>query len=409
MTWIDYRTTKEMNYSRDKICEYPQHAIVDLTAEQSQLIYDLAVRIAFNPYIREEQEQFINAAKQLANYFPDDVKKHIKAELETGIGSILIRGLPVDKDLPATPIKGGALEPNYKTTFIAEVLLLALGDLTGAEVFNFRQEGLGAAPLIDNIVPIKKLQSQKGAGGFDNNFPFHCESAWHRKRPDYLILLGVREASDAKTLVFSSAALKGLDENHILRKNRSLFRFKAPDLYVQMEKQGIPLGTNTYSLLPPIEFNDSGIGLNINFNGTDCASDDDVEWLRKLEDFIEENTVGTIISAGNALLINNRLTCHTRTGYTPTFDGMDRWFLRGYFQKSLWNKEAVGHHSETHIAPEDFNDMLRLGWISPDGELTSEFSKYVYHPEEIKKLTGRAADLSRLACFLTPIKASRIV
>jgi L-asparagine oxygenase len=320
---------------------------------------------------------------------------------------VLVKGLPVDEELPVTPQTGGPLPPDYKTTFVSEAMLLALGELTGAEPFNFRQEGQGKAPLIDNIVPVYKLKAQKGAGGFDNNFPFHCESAWHRKRPDYLILLGVRAAEDAQTLVFSTRMFDGTPWQTASADIRQWFRLKAPDLYVQMEKAGIPMGTADFALKPPIEYGPDGIQLHINFNGTDCIDMNAVEWLAGLEDFIESKTVGTIISSGDALLLNNYLTCHTRTGYSPVFNGMDRWFLRGYFKKDLWARNEKA--AEEIYDEQAFRELVALGWMSQDGTLTASFSKFVHQPEEVKKLEDREAALAALAFRLTPIAGTRLV
>ncbi|ASZ12184.1 hypothetical protein CK934_15060 [Chitinophaga sp. MD30] len=281
---------------------------------------------------------------------------------------------------------------------------MALGGLTNAEPFNFRQEGRGTAPLIDNIVPIPSLKTQRGAGGFANNFPFHCESAWHRKRPDYLILLGIREAPDARTLVFSTQMFENSKWQECSSDIKEWFRLKAPDLYTQMEHAGIPMGTGKYSFEPPIAAIDGKMTLNINFNGTECIHEEAVQWLSELEDFIESKTVGAVIAEGNALILNNYLTCHTRTGYTPSFNGLDRWFLRGYFKRDLWAK-GIQPDAQEAI----YRDLVQEGWITEEGQLTSSFLKYVYLPEETKKLTGKQATLASLAFHYTPVTGSRIV
>ena len=402
--WIDYRSTRPCQFSRDNIEAFPEEAVLSLSAAEQLALREQSLAIAANPYDTKEQELFITAARQLTNSFADTSRDFVHQQLENGFGAVLIKGLPIDEMLPVTPSTGGSLPVSYKNTFVSEAMLMALGGLTNAEPFNFRQEGRGTAPLIDNIVPIPSLKTQRGAGGFANNFPFHCESAWHRKRPDYLILLGIREAPDARTLVFSTQMLEHSKWQECSKDVKEWFRLKAPDLYTQMEHAGIPMGTGQYSFEPPIATGDGKMRLNINFNGTECIHEEAVQWLAELEDFVESKTVGAVIAEGNALILNNHLTCHTRTGYTPSFNGLDRWFLRGYFKKDLWAKEQLPDRHD-----DIYKDLVEQGWITEEGQLTSSFLKYVYQPEETKKLTGKQAALASLAFHYTPVTGSRIV
>lgn len=408
MNWIDYRSARPYNYSRSEIAPFPEKAVLTLTGEESQLLTEMALSIPVNPYNTKELELFIRHAADIARAFSSSSSAFIRQELEHGFGAVLVKGLPVDEDLPQTPSTGGSLPVSYKKTFVSEAMLIALGVLTGAEPFNFRQEGRGKAPLIDNIVPIQALKSQKGAGGYDNNFPFHCESAWHRKRPDYLILLGVREAPGAYTLVFSVEMFDGTSWLENAGEIKDWFRLKAPDLYVQMESAGIPMGTAKYSFTPPLEKEGDTIRLNINFNGTDCISESAVQWLSALEDFVESKTVGTIITSGDALILHNYNTCHTRTGYQPSFNGDDRWFLRGYFKKNLWEK--CKENLENNITDDTvIHDLVNAGWMTPEGSLTMEFSKYVFEPDETRKLDDHLNELAAFAFNYTPISGTRIV
>lgn len=411
MNWIDFRSSQPIEFPRTEIAEFPQTCIIKLSSQERESLEQNAKLIAENPYKPTEIEHFILNAKRLSKCFEPPTKELILSQLTKGFGAVLIEGLPVDHQLPETPTKGGALPHDYKSSFIAEAMLILIGSLTGSEPFNFRQEGRGTAPLIDNIVPIIGLRTQRGAGGFDNSFPFHCESAWHRKRPDYLVLLGLREADDAKTLIFSTQML---EESEWMKQSESIkewFRLKAPDLYVQMEDMGIPMGTAKYSFAPPLENTDTGIRLNINFNGTDCISAEAVSWLSQLENFIESKTVGAVIAPGKALILNNYLTCHTRTSFSPSFNGMDRWFLRGYFKQDLWHQtpETLYNSGTNHSAEQLIADLVNIGWMDKNRKLTNEFSKYVHHPEEMKKLDGKLAELAAFAFNFTPIEGSRIV
>jgi hypothetical protein len=366
----------------------------------------------FNPYVPDQQEAFISFVKnEVVPEISEDVRLRLTRELSIGCGLVFVTGLPVDRDLPPTPVRGGPLAAEYKTSFVAEGLLLALGCVTGAEPYTFRQEGRGTAPILDNVVPIPELRGQKGAGGYENNFPFHCESSWHRKRPDYLGLIGVRGADDARTVAFSSRTLSTSDWPLDSLDIEGWFRLRAPDLYLQMESSGVPLGTDRYSYVSPIRESAGDVLLNINFNGTECIHAEAVSWLDRLETLIEECAYGVVLSAGTALLLNNTLSCHTRTGYSPQFTGEQRWFLRANFSRTLlepavWEATAA-HRPDWRQA--DRLKLERLGWMDSRGTLTASFLPFVTNPLSISSLSEEDARLAAIACHFTPVHGSRIV
>lgn len=411
VNWIDYRTVRPLCFPRDDSAVFPEQAIVVLPREERQALLEMILTLQTNPYLGEQQESFISSSKEIAvQALSKATLCRIRAELDFGLGAVLVCGLPVDPDLPDTPVRGGSLPPDYKKTFVCEALLLALGSMTGAEPFNFRQEGRGTAPLIDNVVSIRELKAVKGSGGYENNFPFHCESTWHRKRPDYLVLVGIREDSMAKTLLFSTEMLDPVIEMLTPAEAEGRFRLGGPELYDQMESIGIPLGTAKHVFLNPIESLTTGLKLNLNFNGSDCADLAAVEWLSKLETYIEGKAVAAVLRPGDALILNNDRVCHTRNGYSPSFDGRGRWLVRGYFKKDLWALDSSPLENGSEICSEqDFDDLLELGWMTETRHLTSEFFKYIQQPNLMMSLGRRENRLAAIAVHFTPVEGTRLV
>jgi len=409
--WIDYRKVRPLDFPRENSAVFPEQGVVVLSRGEREALLEMILTIPTNPYISLEQESFIASAKELGvRSLAKATLCRIRAELDSGLGAVLVCGLPLDPYLPDTPGRGGSLSPDYKETFVAEALLLALGCLTGAEPFNYRQEGRGTAPLIDNVVSIRELRTVKGSGGYENNFPFHCESAWHRKRPDYVVLLGVREDPMAKTLLFSTDMFDPGMELLAEAKDEGTFRLKGPELYDQMECLGIPLGTAKYVLLNPVQSITTGLKLNLNFNGTDCANEEAVEWLSKLEIYIEDKAIATVLRPGSALILNNDRTCHTRNGFSPSFDGDGRWLLRCYFKKDLWTLGSSPLEIGPQICSErDFDDLLKLGWMTSARRLSAEFFEYIKHPNLIRSLDERKSRLATIAVHFTPVEGTRIV
>lgn len=336
MQWIDFRTARPFGFTRTMSRPLPDTARITLGDHESRLLTDSALRCTGDPYRPAYGEEFIRLARRSATLFSEPTGLAVRHVLDEGFGGVLLENLPVDPELPATPSVGGPLRPGYKRTYVSEFLAVALGALIDAEVFNFRQEGHGRAPLFDNVVPVAALREQRGAGGYANNFPFHCESAWHRMRPDYLVLVGVRADQGARTLLASISDIARAGLAHTMPAGA--YRLKPPDLYLQLHRAGMPLGTPMFNGMAPIG---PDATINVNFNGTDCLGTPAVCWLAELEEFIEANAVGCVLGPGSALLMNNSRVCHTRTGYEPEFGATARWFLRANFKRGLWSGSRI--------------------------------------------------------------------
>ncbi|GAA4464708.1 hypothetical protein [Phytohabitans houttuyneae] len=397
--WIDYRTANPARFDRDVITPIPAASIVPISAVEHTSLLESAMTIPACPYIPEQREDFIAAAREASRkILSSATRSAATAVLDSGPGALLLEHLPVDPGEPPSPAAGGSLDPGHKSTFVSEFVCVALSVLVDAEIFNFRQEGRGSAPLFDNVVPIESMRLQRGAGGFANNFPFHCDSTWHRMRPDYLALIGVRAAPQAWTLSCSVVDL--VQTETARRMPLESFRLKPPQLYTQMAEQGIPLGTPEWRMMDPVDA--AATELNVNFNGTDCADPAAVEWLAELEELVEARATGCLLGPGNALLLNNRRVCHTRTGYTPTFGAQARWFVRANFKRALWDQLPADDH---HAAPV----MRKNGWLDDAGRLTEAFLPFVENPARVAGLTGEAKEVAAQALHYTPVPRSRLV
>jgi len=398
--WTDYRTARPAKFDRTAVPPLPSSSTVRLTPDESGALLEAALVCTENPYLSEQREDFIRTARVAGKIcFSTATRQAAQEILDRGFGALLLEDLPVDPVLPPTPSAGGALDPHYKSTFVSEFVSVALGVLVDAEIFNFRQEGRGSAPLFDNVVPINSLRLQRGAGGYANNFPFHCDSTWHRMRSDYLALVGIRPDPNALTMACSVVDIA--DTDLIDGMPLESFRLKPPDLYTQMEAQGIPLGAPHYRLMNPIEID--ATAMNVNFNGTDCRGPVATEWLSHFEDVVEEKAVGCILSRGNGLLLNNRRVCHTRTGYAPNFGAEARWFVRSNFKRGLWDQPFNDGSAA------DLQNLKELGWVDATGRLTDQFLPFVEDPMRLVGLPQKSRELAAKALCYTPVLGSRIV
>jgi hypothetical protein len=404
--WTDYRTARPSRFTRHTGRSLPPHSKISLTSTEADALLQAATDCPGNPYAPANAEEFIQEAQRASsNLFSSSTRKAAQEILDSGFGALLVEDVPIDPILPPTPHACGALSPDYKKTFVSEFVSVALGTLVDAQIFNFRQEGRGSAPLFDNVVPVRELRSQRGAGGFENNFPFHSESAWHRMRPDYVALIGIRKAPDAKTLVCSITDI--LDQELVINMPEDSYRLKPPELYMQMEEQGVPLGTPFYRICPPIDTSSDTAAVNVNLNGTDFLGHEALEWLTRFENVTESNAIASVLEPGNALILNNYRTCHTRTGFDPSLGPEARWFLRGNFKKSLWEGGLVSRKASLRGA--DLEMIADCGWADGNGDLTISFLPFIENPQKINTLSASMRSLAAKALYLTPVRGSRIV
>jgi len=353
----------------------PAANVIRIPFRISRDLHHEILGLKLSPY--EDFETFLSRSRDIvAALVPANIADRVRQTSYSGKGFVVLSGLPRDPDLSKTPSTPGEAMA-LKKTFVSEGLALGVSALLGCEPFGFRQEGFGSAPLVDNVVPMPQYTQQKGAGGSANNFPFHKESAWHRLTPRFLFLKGVRQdhLAQAQTWV---AVLQ--DILHVLpaKCRQALespqFWIGAPDLYLQMEKSGIPMGTASEIRTSVIAYNPTtGLPeLNVNCNNISSETREGADALRVLEALFYQYAHVLYVKPDNLVIIDNRTMAHTRGGYTPKYDGQDRWFQRVNMHDRLWEDRRVRPQLFMDIPGMDLAKGHRLvSWLKGQGVLSS--------------------------------------
>lgn len=363
---------------------------VTITPDVSKKITENFLTIKDSPYEYEKNFEPLSiiATDVLQKNLSPDVKHNIAAIRDNGLGYLEIKGAPVDPDLMDTPTSLGVVEEK-KETFVAELFSMGLAGLIRSKVFNFRQEGLGTAALIFNIFPVPGREKIKGAGGVSDDFGFHMENGWHPQSPDYLILTGLRHDHDKKAITYCVAneqllAALTAEEIHILKTHP--FRLYPPEVHHKMELEKNILFTAPKDYVGPIIIEEkTGHKFMVNFNGMESAepSEEADKALNRLKTLCKELKDDIKLTSGNALIINNGRALHTRNGYTPRWDGKNRWFQRFYLldQEKLWPEHKVTAESFAGILPPDkaqetINRLQKEGILDEDSRLTPKFQPH---------------------------------
>lgn len=234
-------------------------------------------------------------------------------------GALLVRNLPVDVgNLPDTPSADGSVL-REATVSAATLMLIAhgLGDPG-----SFRPEKSGA--LVQNVVPVPGREDMQGNSG-SVRLTFHTENAFHEHRPDFVMLLCVRpdheRIAELRT-VCSRQVLPKLSEPAREALRAAEFVTEAPPSF------GAGAGTTQPHAVLPGNLDDPD--LRIDEAATKPTTDRAGEAMNELSGLFEGSFAAMRMTAGDLAIVDNRVTVHGRSAFTPRYDGQDRWLQRTF-------------------------------------------------------------------------------
>lgn len=246
-------------------------------------------------------------------------------------GTLVVRNMPLDRYLPATPTDGKA-SPE-KTTCVTEYGLYLVGSLLG-HTLGYQDEKGG--DLVHQVAPVfahSKRQENSGSVFFEN----HVENTAHPFLPSYLLLTGLRQDHENVAITGTASLRQAIesgvvtdDELRILRQ--PLFRTSFPSSFTG---RPVPLGSDYSPAVPIITGDAERPLLRLDFTYTEAAQDNLKAKLAlgSLKSALKAVRVGTQICAGDLFIISNRDAMHFRTDFTPRWDEgvcKNRWLQRMY-------------------------------------------------------------------------------
>jgi L-asparagine oxygenase len=253
-------------------------------------------------------------------------------------GVLLVRNLPTDQDLPATPIDGRP--STEKKTFVAEAVLLGLSQLLGEPV-GFTTEKNGG--LVHDVVPVsagatsQTNQSSHVFLNFHNDIVYDESGRYDAANPDFLVLNCLRQDAGKEAVTYYADARdisSRLDTGIVQTLRTPLFRLNAPGSYVRDVANGADVLS---SPLAVISGPSDSPEIVISANGVRGLTDEAGQALKDLQQACQEAACQVMLEPGTALLINNRKGLHARSQFLAQHDGRDRWLQRTYIRRSLWS------------------------------------------------------------------------
>jgi L-asparagine oxygenase len=253
-------------------------------------------------------------------------------------GVMLVRNLPTDAELPATPVDGGPSA--QKKTFVAESVLLGLSQLLGEPV-GFSTEKSGR--LVHDVVPVatgatsQTNQSSHVFLNFHNDIVHDEAGRYDVSNPDFLVLNCLRQDAGQEAVTYYADArdvTAALSCSTVQVLRAPLFRLNAPGSYVR----DVANGSEVLSRLVPVISGPTDCPeVAISANGVHGLGPEASQALKDLQHTCREVAHQVKLEPGAALLINNRKGLHARSQFFAQHDGRDRWLQRTYLRRSLWS------------------------------------------------------------------------
>jgi L-asparagine oxygenase len=256
-------------------------------------------------------------------------------------GALLVSGLPVDEDMPATPAEAGA--PG-KRGQVSECAILLVAVLLGEPV-AYRAEKGGV--LVQDVYPVRSSRDTPSNESSAVGLGAHTELVFsrtaprrplHVAAPDFVLLLGLRCPADrlATTAVIDARDVCArLPGRHLRALRTREFQLMAPYSFTRDGDGGRPWSAPTALLRGP------GDAPSLAFDtacGIRALSEGGADALAALRAACEDPAVRTDVQlrAGDLLAIDNRRCAHARGAFPARFDGRDRWLQRVYVRRSVW-------------------------------------------------------------------------
>lgn len=300
--------------------------------DAARRLYTMMLAQAPSPYTSLERSMAYSM-KAAAAAVPLELIETLRAFVTDPLakGALLIRGLPVDHQLPDTPWDGGrAVE---KTTFVSEAVLLGLTQFLG-HPFGFT--ALKGGEIVHNICPVRGSEGSQSNEGSERDFDFHIESAFSELRADHLALFCLRSdhGGEAKTTLLSAQrAYERLAPEVQVELRKPHFVTVAPESWKALHAEGKSSAPRPVVLGP-----EGMIELCANLQSTRGTTPEAQAALEALGNVLRDPSLEEYVRLrpGDLLLVDNRKALHGRSVFKPRYDGQDRWLQRVYTSGDLW-------------------------------------------------------------------------
>ncbi len=295
-----------------------------------------------SPY--DDIETFLTAIYPMFSVLPHSVLQRLSAFRNDprAYGALILGNLPIDDELPPTPLDGRPSKD--RKTFVSEASVLGICQILGQPIgYHDEKEG----EIVQALCPVRtevhatSSESSDIELGFHTDFNFdkdNPERPYNVLNPDYIVLLCLKadQKHEAYTMYADARDIcKKLNALELGIMREPLFQFAASYSFTRSCGEEKIWSVPSPLLSGPDEFPEVSVDLLCGARG---ITDEAHAILDHLRDVCKLPGVATrvCLRPGELLIIDNRKGAHARTAFTANFDGRDRWLHRVYVRRSLW-------------------------------------------------------------------------
>jgi L-asparagine oxygenase len=287
-----------------------------LLDEDLQAFGEIARQLADGSFV--DRREFVTAVRRAWEDTPSGVRVAIRDfRRHSGRdGRLVLSGLPLG-EVPDTPMVAGSVQ---RTATVAAATLLLVAHGLG-DPGSFLAEKSGA--LVQDVVPVPGQEHVQGNAG-SVELTFHIENAFHPHRPDHVLLLCLRPDHDEVAQLRTACVRRLLPHlPHDVREalHRPEFVTSAPPSFG---------GTGAGAVHAILTGDHDDPDLRYDQAATRATTGAGEAALAVLNDLIRAHGDGVRLRRGDLAIVDNRVTMHGRSSFTPRYDGRDRWLQRTF-------------------------------------------------------------------------------
>ena len=309
--------------------------VVNIDDDSLLSLINIVETIEISP--SDQPELYCNQMKEASNLLPHYIKTELKNLLDNHplkqntipfiifkLNNHILIGRQNIQDTP----------PNNKHKTGEKTILSKIQSLLVSFISNlvsYEAEGYGR--LFQDIVPDITMANHQSSVGSNKELEIHTEQAFSKLKPDLLSLSCIRGDNSALTYILPiSTILQYLDENDKQLLQQPLwkigvdysFRLNGNEFIDGNERGPIPI-------------------INININDVNAEEDpilvfdqdlmigiteEAIEIIQKITNIYYDHRIQHCLQPGEIMIINNNKAVHGRSGFTPKYDGKDRFLIR---------------------------------------------------------------------------------
>ncbi|MFF5965087.1 TauD/TfdA family dioxygenase [Streptomyces collinus] len=233
-------------------------------------------------------------------------------------GVLVLRRLPIGAaHLPPTPMVKGSVQ--HRPSLPAATLLLFAAGLGDPAAFAAEKSGA----LVQDVVPVPGQETVQGNVG-SVELTFHTENAFHAHRPDYVMLLCLRPDHEGTAELRTSCARRVLP----MLTPGARAALGRPEYVTEAPPSFGPAGEGTqHAVLTGDPYDPDWC---FDEAATKAVTPDGMAALTELAEVAHRTYTGLLLRPGDLAVVDNRITLHGRSAFTPRYDGRDRWLQRTF-------------------------------------------------------------------------------